>query len=105
VLSTENGNLHSFEYVNHDYPIDLKQELYDWAKQYGWEWQCEYTGTYILTEAYGQSKLQHLYDTTKRKRVLVATSSSDALNKAWDYALTEPFYKSEPKTYILTEAI
>jgi hypothetical protein len=51
VLSTENGNLHSFEYVNHDYPIDLKQELKDWAKQYGWEWQCEYTGTYILTEA------------------------------------------------------
>jgi hypothetical protein len=51
VLSTESGNLHSFEYVNHDYPIDLKQELKDWAKQYGWEWQCEYTGTYILTEA------------------------------------------------------
>jgi hypothetical protein len=51
VLSTENGNLHSFEYVNHDYPIDLKQELKDWAKQYGWEWQCQYTGTYILTEA------------------------------------------------------
>ena len=27
------------------------QELKDWAKQYGWEWQCQYTGTYILTEA------------------------------------------------------
>jgi hypothetical protein len=51
VLSTENGNLHSFEYINHDYPVDLKQELKDWAKQYGWEWQCGYTGTYILTEA------------------------------------------------------
>jgi hypothetical protein len=51
VLSTENGNLHSFEYINHDYPVDLKQELKDWAKQYGWEWQCQYTGTYILTEA------------------------------------------------------
>jgi hypothetical protein len=51
VLSTENGNLHSFDYIMSDYPVDLKQELYDWAKQYGWEWQCEYTGTYILTEA------------------------------------------------------
>jgi hypothetical protein len=51
VLSTENGNLHSFEYVNHDCPVDLKKELHDWAKQYGWEWQCGYTGTYILTEA------------------------------------------------------
>ena len=51
VLSTENGNLHSFEYINHDYPVDLKKELHDWAKQYGWEWQCGYTGTYILTEA------------------------------------------------------
>jgi len=51
VLSTENGNLHSFDYIMSDYPVDLKQELYDWAKQYGWEWQCQYTGTYILTEA------------------------------------------------------
>ena len=51
VLSTENGNLHSFEYVNHDYPVDLVKELHDWAKQYGLEWQCQYTGTYILTKA------------------------------------------------------
>ena len=51
VLSTENGNLHSFDYIMFDYPVDLKKELHDWAKQYGWEWQCEYTGTYILTEA------------------------------------------------------
>jgi hypothetical protein len=34
-----------------------------------------------------------------------ATSSSDALNKAWDYALTEPFYKSEPKTWDIEEAV
>lgn len=51
VLSTESGNLHSFEYIDFDYPVGLKQELHDWAKQYGWEWQKEYTGTYILTEA------------------------------------------------------
>ena len=51
VLSTESGNLHSFEYINQDYPVDLKKELHDWAKQYGWEWQCRYIGTYILTEA------------------------------------------------------
>ena len=51
VLSTESGNLHSFEYINQDRPVDLKQELHDWAKQYGWEWQCQYIGTYILTEA------------------------------------------------------
>jgi hypothetical protein len=34
-----------------------------------------------------------------------ATSPSDALDRAWDYALTEPFYKSEPKTWDIEEAV
>lgn len=51
VLSTENGNVCSFEYIMTDYPVDLKQELHDWAKQYGWRWECEHPHTYYLTEA------------------------------------------------------
>jgi hypothetical protein len=47
-LTSERGNMDAFDYINHDYPVDLKQELYDLAKRGGYEWQCEYTGTYKL---------------------------------------------------------
>ena len=47
-LSTEQGNLDAFEYVNFDYPIDLIPTLRILAKNAGYEWQCEYTGTYRL---------------------------------------------------------
>jgi hypothetical protein len=47
-LSSENGNLNAFEYVNFDYPVALNNELLEFAKKAGYEWQCEYTGTYKL---------------------------------------------------------
>jgi len=47
-LTTERGNMDAFDYIMTDYPVDLKQELYDLAKRGGYEWQCEYTGTYKL---------------------------------------------------------
>ena len=47
-LTTELGNMDAFDYVNCDYPADLKPSLYDLAKRGGYEWQCEYTGTYKL---------------------------------------------------------
>ena len=50
VLSSENGNLDAFEYINFDYPVDLIPALHDIAKNAGYEWQCEYLGTYRLYE-------------------------------------------------------
>ena len=47
-LTSERGNMDAFDYIMTDYPVDLKQELYDLAKRGGYEWQCEYTGTYKL---------------------------------------------------------
>lgn len=47
-LTSERGNMDAFEYINYDYPVDLKQNLHDLAKQGGYEWQCQYTGTYKL---------------------------------------------------------
>jgi len=41
-----------FEYLgDSDYMVDLVPEIHDWAKQYGWEWQCHYQGTYFLYKA------------------------------------------------------
>jgi len=47
-LTTERGNMNAFEYINCDYPVDLIPSLHNLAKQGGYEWQCEYTGTYKL---------------------------------------------------------
>jgi hypothetical protein len=48
-LSSEQGNMACFEYLgDSDYMVDLVPEVHDWAKQYGWEWQCHYQGTYFL---------------------------------------------------------
>ena len=47
-LSSEVGNSCSFEYIGVDYMVDLVPELHAWADQYGWEWQCQYQGTYFL---------------------------------------------------------
>ena len=47
-LTSERGNMDAFEYINHDYPVDLTKDLHDLAKRGGYEWQCEYTGTYKL---------------------------------------------------------
>jgi len=48
-LSSEQGNMSCFEYLgDSDYMVDLVPEIHDWAKQYGWEWQCHYQGTYFL---------------------------------------------------------
>ena len=49
-LSTEQGNTESFEYIDCDYVVDIKPELQEWAKQYGWYWDCEYRGTYVLCQ-------------------------------------------------------
>ena len=51
-LSSEQGNMSCFEYLgDSDYMVDLVPEIHDWAKQYGWEWQCHYQGTYFLYKA------------------------------------------------------
>jgi hypothetical protein len=51
-LSSEQGNMSCFEYLgDSDYMVDLVPELHSWAKQYGWEWQCHYQGTYFLYKA------------------------------------------------------
>ena len=47
-LTSERGNMGAFEYINCDYPVDLTKDLHDLAKRGGYEWQCEYTGTYKL---------------------------------------------------------
>jgi len=48
-LSSEQGNMSCFEYLgDSDYMVDLVPEIHDWAKQYGWEWQQHYQGTYFL---------------------------------------------------------
>jgi len=51
-LSSEQGNMSSFEYLGEDYIVDIKPELQNWAKQYGWVWECQYQGTYFLREEY-----------------------------------------------------
>jgi hypothetical protein len=48
VLTSEQGNLDAFEYVNFDYPAGLIPALHTVAKKAGYEWQCEYCGTYKL---------------------------------------------------------
>ena len=48
ILSTESGNLDAFQYIDFDYPVDLIEPLHNLAKKAGYEWQCEYTGTYRL---------------------------------------------------------
>ena len=51
-LSSEQGNFGCFEYLgDSDYMVDLKPELHEWAKQYGWVWEAQYQGTYFLTQA------------------------------------------------------
>jgi hypothetical protein len=47
-LTSEKGNMDAFTYINFDYPVDLIPSLHDLAKKGGYEWQCEYTGTYKL---------------------------------------------------------
>ena len=51
-LSSEQGNMSSFEYLEMDYIVDIKPELQEWAKQYGWVWECQCQGTYFLREEY-----------------------------------------------------
>ena len=47
-LTSERGNANAFEYINFDYPVALIPALHDLAKKAGYEWQCEYCGTYKL---------------------------------------------------------
>lgn len=48
VLTSEHGNARAFHYINFDYPIALIDDLHTLAKNAGYEWQCEYRGTYKL---------------------------------------------------------